>query len=362
MNQQYKYNKEEALKGKYITFSMISPLLDKHHFDGIFPLGHSVKGVPIMLYQKGVGSKKVLMWSQMHGNESTTTKALFDVLNMIGKSFILKDLSIYFIPMLNPDGAERYTRVNANEVDLNRDAFTLSQPESQCLRKAYNLVQPDFCFNLHDQRTIFSAGKTKNPATVSFLAPSFNENRDINAVRQKAMEVIEVMNEMLQMYIPNQVGRFDDSFNINCTGDMYTYLGTPTILFESGFYPNDYNREETRKYIALSIVTALKYIEKDNFTNVKKEQYFNIPENDTLFFDVLLRDDLNGNTTDVGILFRENLVSNKIIFEPYIAEIGNLKNYYGHMEEKLSAIFTNKIHKKDIEKSLNLKKYQQKSV
>ena len=47
------------------------------------------------------------------------------------------------------------------------------------------------------------------------------------------------INNNLQLSIPDQVGRFDDSFNPNCTGDQYSLLGTPTILIESGFYPED---------------------------------------------------------------------------------------------------------------------------
>jgi murein tripeptide amidase MpaA len=46
--------------------------------------------------------------------------------------------------MLNPDGAKSYTRVNANEVDLNRDSQNLTQPESRVLRTAFDLFQPDF--------------------------------------------------------------------------------------------------------------------------------------------------------------------------------------------------------------------------
>ena len=38
-------------------------------------LGYSVKGLPIHELQVGFGKQKILMWSQMHGNESTTTKA-----------------------------------------------------------------------------------------------------------------------------------------------------------------------------------------------------------------------------------------------------------------------------------------------
>ena len=52
--------------------------------------------------------------------------------------------------MVNPDGAKLYTRVNANEVDLNRDSVNLSQPESKVLRNVFEEFKPDYCFNLHD--------------------------------------------------------------------------------------------------------------------------------------------------------------------------------------------------------------------
>ena len=198
------------------------------------------------------------MWSQMHGNESTTTKALFDLFLFLNgdsneANQIRKDFTLLIIPILNPDGAEAYTRVNANEIDLNRDSVDLSQPESKLLRKTFEEFEPDFCYNLHDQRTIFAAGDKNYPATISFLAPSYNNEKEYNKNRLKAVNVIAEMNEELQKYIPNQVGRFDDSFNINCIGDMFQSLGVPTILFEAGHYQDDYEREETRKFIFISI-------------------------------------------------------------------------------------------------------------
>ena len=36
---------------------------------------------------------------------------------------ILSALTLYVVPMLNPDGAERYQRRNAQNIDLNRDAL-----------------------------------------------------------------------------------------------------------------------------------------------------------------------------------------------------------------------------------------------
>ena len=147
----------------------------------------------------------------MHGNESTTTKALFDLFNFLDSDAeeVIKwksKFTFHFIPMLNPDGAEFYTRENANQIDLNRDFIALSQPESQLLMRVFNEIQPDFCFNLHDQRTIFGAGQTKNPATVSFLAPSYNDKKEINEVRLKAINLIASLNEKLSEFIPNQIG------------------------------------------------------------------------------------------------------------------------------------------------------------
>ena len=257
--------------------------------------------------------------------------------------------------MLNPDGAEQFTRVNYNNIDLNRDALQLSQPESQCLRKAYDLVQPDYCFNMHDQRTIFGITESKKPATVAFLAPAYNEQRSINAVREQAMRLIVLMNAELQRYIPDQVARFDDSFNLNCTGDRYTELGTPTILFEAGHFPDDYNREQTRRYIAIALLKGLQSIVQGDVTNVNYQLYFNIPENSKSFYDILLRDETaSGN--DVGILYKEELKDKQICFEPYIADIGNLLEKYGHKEDFLQKYLNQPIDKKHIESALNLHK------
>ena len=193
--------KESNLFGRYITLDDIEPLLMKFNANNqVQIIGYSVLGKPIYQYQLGLGSKKVLLWSQMHGNESTTTKALFDFLNFLNSDSefadkMLKEFTFCFLPMLNPDGALLYKRENANKVDLNRDSQALTQPESILLRQTFEKFKPDYCYNLHDQRTIFGVGDAiPKPATVSFLAPSYNETREINEVRAKAIEVIVAMN------------------------------------------------------------------------------------------------------------------------------------------------------------------------
>lgn len=335
----HKQYKENSLFGRYITLRNIEPILSKFSTTTI---GKSVKGNPIYKYTIGSGKTKVFMWSQMHGNEGTTTKALFDFFNVIhsdteigGK--LLRNFTFCFLPMVNPDGAELYTRENANTVDLNRDAFHLSQPESVLLRQTFDEFQPDFCYNLHDQRTIYGAGDSGKVATVSFLAPSFNDNRDVNEARSKAMNVIVAMNDELQKHIPNQVGRFDDGFNINCIGDTFQNLNVPTILFEAGHYENDYYREYTRKMIFIALLSGLEHLYENDIVHNELEKYLQIPQNKINFYDFLYRNvkinyDSNEIITNFAAQYKEDLVDGQIQFNAYIAEIGELKGVYGHYQ------------------------------
>ncbi len=335
----HKEHKANSLFGRYITLKDIEPLLEKLPTEII---GLSVLGKPIYKYTIGTGATKVFMWSQMHGNESTTTKALFDFFNVLhseeeigGK--LLSEFTFCFLPMVNPDGAELYTRENANKVDLNRDSVALSQPESQLLRKVFDDFNPHFCYNLHDQRTIFGAGDAGNVATVSFLAPSFNENRDINEVRSKAINVIVAMNEELQKHIPNQVGRFDDGFNINCIGDRFTFLNVPTILFEAGHFQEDYYREYTRKMIFIALVSGLKHIYENDVVDTKSALYLQIPQNKVVFYDFIYKNvkinyDGKEKITNFAAQYKEELIDEKIQFNAYVAEIGELKGKFGHYQ------------------------------
>jgi len=340
----FSQNLESNLKGRYITLNDIEPLLLKFNSDSqVNIIGESVLGKPIYSYELGSGKTKVLLWSQMHGNESTTTKALFDFLNLLnGGSELAKDLLNEFtfccLPMLNPDGAILYTRENANKIDLNRDAQNLTQPESKLLRSTFERFKPHYCYNLHDQRTIYGVeSDTIKPATVSFLAPAYNENRDINEIRTKAIQVIVAMNKILQEFIPNQVGRFDDSFNLNCVGDTFQFLNVPTILIEAGHFQGDYNREFTRKFVFIALVEGLKKIHENDIVVNKIEDYLNIPHNKICFYDFIYKNikinyDNNKIITNFALQFKEEIIDNQLVFIAYTAEVGDLKGFSGHIE------------------------------
>jgi len=336
----YSNNFESRLTGRYITLEHINPLLKeyKNVFE-ISSLGVSELEKNIFSIKIGTGKKKVLAWSQMHGNETTTTKAIFDFIKFIQQKDIfqdeirafLKEYTLYLIPILNPDGAECYTRENSNSVDLNRDAQDLSQKESKILDNAFKTIQPDLCLNLHGQRTIFGL-ENGLPATISFLSPSANKEREVTRSRIEAMKLIVKMNKALQNYIPGQVGRYDDSFNSNCFGDNFQMKGVPVILFEAGHYNNDYLREKTREYIFYTFLTLFGIIDS---VEVDEKEYFSIPENKKNYKDFILRN-VRFNKDDkpfsIAIQYVEELADGKIKFIPKIENMGELDNIIGHIE------------------------------
>ncbi|HEX8269833.1 MAG TPA: M14 metallopeptidase family protein [Flavobacterium sp.] len=333
--------KETQLDGRYIHLDHIEPLLEQlaERF-AVSVIGRSVEDKPIYRVDAGHGPTKLLLWSQMHGNESTATKALCDLFKLLSDESeiaakLLGSFTFCIIPILNPDGAQRYTRENAAGVDLNRDFTDLSQPESRALVAARVEFEPNYCYNLHDQRTIFGVDDSGKPATISFLAPAYNQERDWNEPRTQAASVIVNMNEVLQQYIPNCIGRFDDSFNINCAGDSFQASGCPTILIEAGHYPNDYKREETRKYFFIALVSGFYAINENVVVSNKIADYLSIPPNKALFYDFVFKNvrinyDGNEIITNFATQYNEQLRGDRIIFQSVIAVVGSLKGFFGH--------------------------------
>ena len=239
--------------------------------------------------------------------------------------------------MLNPDGSQAYTRVNANNVDLNRDAVNRVAKESNLLRDTLEEFNPQFCFNLHDQRTIFGVEGTKNPATISFLAPSEEETRALTKGRIQTMDVIVAMNRLLQKLIPDFVGRYTDEFYPTATGDNFQKLGYNTILIESGHFPDDYQREIAREHTFYAIIQGLYHIAtSDNFNDY--ESYFTIPNNTKIFYDVIHRYSISKE--DVAYQYIDEIMNDQLVSKLNKVDEKDLKLKFRHNE----IVFESKKH------------------
>src|SRR5438105_8802138 len=82
-------------------------------------LGRSVDGRPIVAIETGDfdASKRVLVVGCIHGNEP----AGIAIANRLSRISPPRELDLWIVPVLNPDGVAARTRGNADHVDLNRN-------------------------------------------------------------------------------------------------------------------------------------------------------------------------------------------------------------------------------------------------
>ncbi|HAQ48301.1 MAG TPA: peptidase M14 [Glaciecola sp.] len=258
---------------------------------------------PILHLRMGTGPVKILMWSQMHGDESTATAALMDFIHLLCRQteYNFNDWQIRFtidiVPMLNPDGAAKHTRVNGQFIDINRDALVLQSPEGRVLQHLVSSLQPDLALNLHDQNAYHGISERQHTSTIAMLAPVADHAKHITPVRKQAMQLICAAQKVLREYIPNHVARFDDTFSPRSFGDNIVSQGVSTILIESGTFINDPHRQVARKMNVLTYFTLLDALLHNKYEHYTIEDYFAIPEHqDDVYVDLKLTDLLIANT------------------------------------------------------------------
>lgn len=350
----YENFKEKTLTNRRFKHSDIVLLIEQLKNNKIFKVdkvGKSVEGRDIYLISLGNGKKKVFLWSQMHGDEPTATAALFDIFNFFSnendfadfKKFLLTNLSIYFIPMVNPDGAEQFLRRNIFEIDLNRDVLRQQTPEAKILKDVFDSLKVDFGFNLHDQGRNYSAGNSINPASISFLAPAPDYAKSLTAPRENAMKLIGDMVNILNEFIPGHIAKYSDDYEPRAFGDNFTNWGTGVVLLESGGWRGDREKQFLRKINYVAILSALNSIASGSFANQDLSVYESIPKNEEFMMDVILRNlkeirDDKEFIVDIGINFEEiNTNGAKDFYlKSTIEDIGDLSVFSGYEDIDLS--------------------------
>lgn len=259
-------------------------------------IGRSIHGREIRSVTFGQGGTTVLLWSQMHGNESTATMALADIFAFLAarEPHPLRDrlgraLTVVFVPMLNPDGGDLFRRENAAGIDVNRDARALATPEARALKELRDRLRPDFGFNLHDQNARTRAGSDGPPAAIALLAPAYDEEKGYNEVRSRARHVAAGIVRELEGEIRGRIARYDDTFNPRAFGDLMQRWGTSTVLIESGSLPDDPEKQRLRALNVAAILGALDAIATGSYARADSDLYERLPRNAGGAVDLLVR-------------------------------------------------------------------------
>ncbi len=310
--------------------------------------GRSLEGRSILDVSFGNGPIPVLLWSQMHGDEPTATLAIIDILEYLlastGEEWVEtlgRMLSVHIIPLLNPDGAERFRRYTAADIDMNRDARAFITPEARILREAQRTLHPEFGFNLHDQG-LSSVGSSSRIAALSLLAPALDEQRSTPLGRIRAMRVGALVAHALAPFAEGHLATYDDSYEPRAFGDGMQTWGTSTLLIESGQWPNDPEKSFIRKLNFIALLTSFESIGNGSYQHVDLDAYRSLVPNGRRAFDVVVRGltirHVSGwsGKADVGLLaIPENGRTSEFGGESSlyaVKEVGDLQDY-GALQE-----------------------------
>jgi beta-lactamase class A len=258
-------------------------------------IARSLEGRVIQQVRFGSGATRVLFWSQMHGDETTASRALVDLFNYIATNSTdprvqrwAERLSIAAVPMLNPDGAEAHRRRGAHAVDINRDARLLATPEGRALKQVQEQFQPHFGFNLHDQNPRSRVGNAERTAAMSLLAPPPDANATDTPAFVRAQQLTAYLAATLAPFVGAHLTRYDDSYNARAFGDGMQSWGVSTVLIETGSWAGDEAKQYLRATNFAALVSALDAIADGSYADAAIQLYTSLPRNGRAFNDVLI--------------------------------------------------------------------------
>ena len=313
-------------------------------------IGRSLEGREIWDLAFGTGPFVVLMWSQMHGDEASATSALFDLYEYLRRhrdeaavKQLLSALTVHTVPMLNPDGAERWQRRNAQGLDVNRDALLLQSPEGQLLKAVRDDLNPRVGFNLQNQSWNTTAGRPPRPAAISLLSVAYDDARSMNEARTLTKRLAAVVRDSIEPFAADRIGRYDDSFEVRAFGDNLTKWGTPVLLIETGPWPEPNPDPALVRLNFIALVRALSALADGSVHQADPSRYDSLPENESQGFYYLIRNvtirasaAVPPFTGDVGISAtrRVRLVEGqrRLFLTTSIADLGDLRTYAGVFE------------------------------
>lgn len=211
--------------------------------------GQSHNGLDIFTATVGTGDKVILIQSEIHGNEKTGTVALLNILKNLSTNSkqaqeIRKELTLVFMPMMNPDASEADKRRNSmtwDEVLDNFPQLTDAKPSwnylDRGISQSYNYGEnPGF-----DVNRDFNPNLNYVPEAQDFPGASNTPGWFITPESQTARDVYKSLKD--------EYGNVDVFIDLHHQG-MYYVDGTDdevTLSLSAQFVP-DPNTSEGAKY------------------------------------------------------------------------------------------------------------------
>ena len=131
-------------------------------------------------------------------------------------------------------------------------------------------------------------GRSDRGVAIALLAPAFNEARDVDAKRHRAIQVASVLVESMSTLVTDHIAKYDDTFNPRAFGDLIGAWGASTVLIESGAWEDDPQKQYLRKANFVGILSALDVIATGRYARYGPSLYDDLEYNGRRVPDLLI--------------------------------------------------------------------------
>lgn len=315
--------------------------------------GHSDEGRVLRTLRLGTGKRRILVWARQHGDEPDCTAALMAVLHFLFQQpdspeskLIRERLDILVMPMVNPDGVQRFTRRNAQGIDINRDAAAGATPEGRALLHLKDTFAPEVCLNLHDMNSR-KTNEQGHPVAIAFQACPFAKEQNDNELRLRAKKICSIMADTAREFAGPNIARYTADYMPRAFGDNMMRWDVVSVLLEAGGHdPEQGGDDFVRTLFAVCLMRALVALANHEDINSGAGDYEAIPfDSGARLVDVVMQ----GGTVLNGIgrpPFRSDVAVNRVLrerplprtLEGVVEDLGDLSEGYAHRRIDVSCL------------------------
>lgn len=283
------------------TTSILQSLHREHDGDVVLSqAGSTLEGRTIWTLQLGRGPVRILVWSRQHGDEKICMAAHLNALNyLLARSEdrvvreILDGATILSVPVVNPDGMQRYIRRNSMGIDANRDAQKGITAEGKALLRLKEEFAPALALNLHDMSPRKSTQSERKLAALAVQAGPFDEWGGDNEIRRRAKRICTRMAEAAGLFALGHITRYDAPYMPRSFGDSMMKWGVPTCLVESGGWWDPGADEFVARLHFLALIAGLHAAATGSEAGANAAYYDSLPlDAGRPWFDLVVRDPL----------------------------------------------------------------------
>ncbi|MCH7783737.1 DUF2817 domain-containing protein [candidate division KSB1 bacterium] len=250
------------------------------------------RDIPVLRFQQAAteeenpsGKITILVYAQQHGDEPSGKEAVIQLARDIATgefTDFLQTADLLLVPQLNPDGAESNRRLNSNNVDLDQDHMSLSQPETSGLQQLFRSILPEVTLDIQEYETQNekwnAAGYRKNFGIQMGVASNLNVSIVLRRfawtnVFPALQQDLTLKNIHFQRYLevddPTKRFRYGTTAINNGRGSMGLYNTLAFVLNgPKGSTGTDNIRERTRRQVE-TVKSFLDYFSR-NAEEVKR--------------------------------------------------------------------------------------------